>query len=553
MTGRKSVRIWRAVRVWAAAQALTICAFTLLAVVAAPAQENTVQQPISVTGPGQTTQQQSTQSAPVGDVFSSGGAQTPPGDEFSSQGGPTYTDEFASSCEKANTNNPYAGMDPLKCYGVMAPTDSAGKCSLGGMQVLKQEGSACYYCQLINPPIQGFIVPMDVLPQAEQQGFSCGADQADPQCSAVCRGNAAAYKPPAGTTLSGGAANNCGGTLSACSGQGTPQTCQTNATISNAGNDAEFVKGFVTGLGKCAWAACANPVTVGAVALAIWKSEFQQVANLFGIATGASTLQSMMQGGGEKITSTDPYQIGLTEGQRFCTWEAAWFGVTGAGVRAGSAASASSAASEAGQCAMQMPQGLSGVVSGASPAYKVCPAGSGPPPCNVSLPAGLSGLIQSERTAAGTAICPASTIGNFRLLMQDLSWLKGINPTGCTGNCGTCSLAVAQALLGKGVMRVPPICINGTLLKFVEGVFGTKFIEYKSTAAINNAMSAAGDGAQGIVWVGEDTAGHIFNIVNDNGAVRLLDGQTGTEITWTTVQGWMQQAGWKEMGLLRTN
>jgi hypothetical protein len=73
MTGRKSVRIWRAVRVWAAAQALTICAFTLLAVVAAPAQENTVQQPISVTGPGQTTQQQSTQSAPVGDVFSSGG------------------------------------------------------------------------------------------------------------------------------------------------------------------------------------------------------------------------------------------------------------------------------------------------------------------------------------------------------------------------------------------------------------------------------------------------------------------------------------------------
>jgi hypothetical protein len=201
MTQRKSVRIRGAVRVWAAAPALAICALTLLAAVAARAQENSVQQPTSITGPGQTTQQQSTPPAPVGDVFSSGGAQTPPGDEFSSQGGPTYTDEFASSCEKANTNNPYAGMDPLKCYGVMAPTDSAGKCSLGNMQVLKQEGNTCYYCQAINPPTQGFIIPFDDLATADNQGFLCGVDQADPQCSAICTGTGI-FRPPPGTTLS---------------------------------------------------------------------------------------------------------------------------------------------------------------------------------------------------------------------------------------------------------------------------------------------------------------------------------------------------------------
>src|ERR1700684_3596795 len=151
MTGRNAVRIWGVARVCrsvffrAAAPALAICVIAALAAVAVRAQENTVQQPASLTGTGKTTQQQSTHSAPARDVFESGGAQTPPGDVFSSGGGSEYTDEFESSCEKANANNPYAGMDPLKCYGVMAPTDSAGKCSLGNMQVLKQEGNTCYY------------------------------------------------------------------------------------------------------------------------------------------------------------------------------------------------------------------------------------------------------------------------------------------------------------------------------------------------------------------------------------------------------------------------
>jgi hypothetical protein len=227
MTQIRIVRIGGSLRAAIAAQALAVCALALLTVSVARGQ-NTVQQPASVTGPGQTTQQQSTQTAPVGDVFSGQGAQTPPGDVFSSQGGSTYTDAFSSSCEASNANNPYAGMDPLKCYGVMAPTDSAGKCSLGGMQVLKQEGSTCYYCQPINPPTQGFIIPFDDLAAVDNQGFLCGVDQADPQCAAICTGTGI-FKPPPGTTLKSQTPNEGTGSGGKPPLQGyvsnTPDTC----------------------------------------------------------------------------------------------------------------------------------------------------------------------------------------------------------------------------------------------------------------------------------------------------------------------------------------
>jgi hypothetical protein len=118
------------------------------------------------------------------------------------KGGITYEDQSSESCEKQNENNPYTGMDPLTCYGVMAPTDSRGQCSLGGMKVWKQQGNTCYYCQAINPPIDGIIVPMDQVGAADNQGFRCGEDQAD-ACMAICSGGST-YSPPPGTKVEGG-------------------------------------------------------------------------------------------------------------------------------------------------------------------------------------------------------------------------------------------------------------------------------------------------------------------------------------------------------------
>jgi hypothetical protein len=148
------------VRIWAAAGVLALISF-VAAGVRAQEQPSTTQKPVML------------------------------------KGGVTYEDQSSDSCEKQNENNPYEGMDPLTCYGVMAPADSRGQCSLGGMQVWKQDGNTCYYCQAINPPIQGIIIPMDDLGAADEQGFRCGVDQAD-ACMAVCSGGES-FKPPPGT------------------------------------------------------------------------------------------------------------------------------------------------------------------------------------------------------------------------------------------------------------------------------------------------------------------------------------------------------------------
>ncbi|MGH8014128.1 MAG: neutral zinc metallopeptidase [Candidatus Binataceae bacterium] len=124
-------------------------------------------------------------------------AQAVGGDVFSSNGG-TYSDQFSTNCSSGNAS-PYAGMDPLTCYGVMMPTASNGACiGARGWRLLHQAGNTCYFCQPINPPTNGIIVPLDELNLARQQGFVCGVDQADPNCMAVCTGGRQAppYVPP---------------------------------------------------------------------------------------------------------------------------------------------------------------------------------------------------------------------------------------------------------------------------------------------------------------------------------------------------------------------
>ena len=149
-------------------------------------QPVSVQQPVTVQEPiaESPAQQEPTANGLPGDVFSVSTS--------------TYTDSSSASCEESNNaNNPYAGMNPLVCHGVSIGTDSNGQCSLQGMTVWKQEGGTCYYCQPINPPIKGFLVPMDQLALADNEGFLCGVDQADPSCFAVCQGNGT-FNPPGG-------------------------------------------------------------------------------------------------------------------------------------------------------------------------------------------------------------------------------------------------------------------------------------------------------------------------------------------------------------------
>ena len=124
----------------------------------------------------------------------------------------TSTDPASTGCSESN-DNPYAGMNPLVCHGVSAPPDSAGKCSLSGMKVFKQEGNICYYCSAVNPPTPGIIIPINQVAQAGSQGYKCGVDQAEPNCMAVCtrQSGSGPYVPPANTQPVPGPSSSTGG------------------------------------------------------------------------------------------------------------------------------------------------------------------------------------------------------------------------------------------------------------------------------------------------------------------------------------------------------
>lgn len=66
-----------------------------------------------------------------------------------------------------------------------------------------------------------------------------------------------------------------------------------------------------------------------------------------------------------------------------------------------------------------------------------------------------------------------------------------------------------------------------TPISVLEQQFGGQFVRAGSEQAIEQTMQSAGPGARGIVC-GERAGdvGHVFNVVNQNGVVRFLDGQT---------------------------
>lgn len=80
----------------------------------------------------------------------------------------------------------------------------------------------------------------------------------------------------------------------------------------------------------------------------------------------------------------------------------------------------------------------------------------------------------------------------------------------------------------------------------LEKTFGGRFGASGSISSVSEAMSAAGPGSRGIVFGsrGSGEVGHVFNVVNQNGVVRFLDGQTGRAASLE---------GYQSFQLLRTN
>jgi RHS repeat-associated protein len=111
--------------------------------------------------------------------------------------------------------------------------------------------------------------------------------------------------------------------------------------------------------------------------------------------------------------------------------------------------------------------------------------------------------------------------------------IRNVNPgfpdTGRTTNCVNCAIATDATLKGNPASALPG---GVTSISVLEKTFGGTFQAVKSKGAIEKTLLAAGNGATGIVYaqIKGQRVGHVFNVVNQKGTIRFLDGQTGKAV-----------------------
>jgi hypothetical protein len=120
--------------------------------------------------------------------------------------------------------------------------------------------------------------------------------------------------------------------------------------------------------------------------------------------------------------------------------------------------------------------------------------------------------------------------------------IRTINLGGGAMNCVNCAIATDALLAGR-----PATALLGGPYRIdvLERVFGAKFSSASVIRVVIEVMRATGSGSRGIVYgVREAGVGHVFNVVNQNGIIRFLDGQTGRAA---------ELSGYVQFRLLRTN
>ena len=150
----------------------------------------------------------------------------------------------------------------------------------------------------------------------------------------------------------------------------------------------------------------------------------------------------------------------------------------------------------------------------------------------------LSTMFHSARLG-GEAAEAAVAAG---ALSREAGSIRSVNVVGGTMNCVNCAIATDATLAGRSTLAMRG---GVTQISVLERQFGGKFGPAGGVDQISAAMSSAGNGARGIVFGsrGSET-GHVFNVVNQGGTIRFLDGQSGRAATFD---------GYQSFQLLRTN
>lgn len=156
-----------------------------------------------------------------------------------------------------------------------------------------------------------------------------------------------------------------------------------------------------------------------------------------------------------------------------------------------------------------------------------------------------SGMPTSEAKLVQYVLAKA-----YLAVSENAGSIKNVNPgypePGRTHNCVNCSVATDATLAGNPASALPVNHQNGIPLTVLEKQYGNKFKYVSSSENIMQQMADAGSGSRGIVFgsYGPGQPGHVFNIVNQNGTIRFLDGQTGKPADLSQ---------FKSFQLLRTN
>ena len=113
--------------------------------------------------------------------------------------------------------------------------------------------------------------------------------------------------------------------------------------------------------------------------------------------------------------------------------------------------------------------------------------------------------------------------------------IRNVNPKGGTQNCVNCVIATDATL-----SKAPASALPGgpTSVRVLERQFGGTFKMVSGRSEIEDLMTAAGDGARGIVYGNRgNQVGHVFNAVNQKGTIRFLDGQSGKPASFEGFSG----------------
>jgi hypothetical protein len=110
--------------------------------------------------------------------------------------------------------------------------------------------------------------------------------------------------------------------------------------------------------------------------------------------------------------------------------------------------------------------------------------------------------------------------------------VRDINPTGDTLNCLECTIRVDDLLAGNRPLAAAARATEALDYSILERIYGRQFSGLMSADEVTKVMNSGGMGSRGIVFgipekITDHTIGHFFNVANQKGVVRFLDGQAG--------------------------